>query len=194
MAQLILVSGKKRSGKDYFTTLLTTQLERQGYTVDVRAFADPMKEVLATTFGITTHQLDNYKNAMNRYKVCLVDMTDGDHGFSTAMRQILQRFGTEAMKPLFGDDVWANRMADFVANSKADYVIVPDFRFHIEHLKPSITIRILCNLAESVDTHISETELDDFKFDYEINNNNHQLRQHHVEYFVKERLLKHKEN
>lgn len=191
MPELILISGKKRSGKDYATVLLTNSLEQRGYNVDVRSFADPMKEAIATTLGISVHALNEAKNAPGKYKLSLFE-SDGYYQHTTDMRQILQRFGTEAMKSLFGDSVWVGLMQKFVSESTADFVIVPDFRFLVEHLKPSTTIRIQCNLTNSSDTHSSETELDNYKFDYMLNNNDHKLRQEHIDYFVDNHLLKHK--
>jgi len=165
--KLILVNGKKRSGKDYFARSLSTLLRAQGKSAEVMSFADPMKEIISTTFGITLAELDDYKNDPYKYIVSVFEDDFGVH--ETTFRKILQLFGTEAMKSHFGDDVWINLLLKRAAKSKADYVIVPDFRFKVE-LVSDITVNVANKDIVSTDTHPSETELDEFEFSYYIDN------------------------
>ena len=186
MAKLILVSGKKRSGKDYSTSLLTGSLRSRGYSVEVKSFAEPMKHILSVIFGVSLGTIETAKNEPHNFPIVMTQSNTEANAilFSTDMRQILQRFGSDAMKPIFGDDVWARLMDQYVQSSSADFIIVPDFRFLIEHIPSATTIRIKCNLAESADQHVSEIELDDFAFDYVLNNDNHQLTQQDLDNFV----------
>ena len=187
MAKLILVSGKKRSGKDYSTSLLAGSLRSRGYSVEVKSFAEPMKHILSVIFGVSLDTIETAKNEPHNFPIVMTQSNTEANvvRFSTDMRQIIQRFGSDAMKPVFGDDVWARLMKQYVQSSLADFIIVSDFRFLIEHIDPSaITVRIKCNLAESTDQHVSEIELDDFAFDYVLNNDNHQLTQQDLDNFV----------
>ena len=186
MAKLILVSGKKRSGKDYSTSLLAESLRSRGHSVEVKSFAEPIKQILSVIFGISLGTIETAKNEPHNFPVVMTQSNTEANAvrFSTDMRQILQRFGSEAMKPVFGDDVWVRLMDQYVQSSSADFIIVPDFRFLIEHIPSAITVRIKCNLAESTDQHVSEIELDNFVFDYVLNNDNHQLTQQDLDDFV----------
>ena len=186
MAKLILVSGKKRSGKDYSTSLLAGSLRSRGYSVEVKSFAEPMKQIMSVIFGVSLGTIETAKNEPHNFPIVMTQSNTEANvvRFSTDMRQILQRFGSEAMKPIFGDDVWVRLMDQYVQSSSADFIIVPDFRFLIEHIPSAITIRVKYNLAESADQHVSEIELDDFTFDYVLNNDNHQLTQQDLDNFV----------
>ncbi len=186
MAKLILVSGRKRSGKDYSTILLAGSLRSRGYSVEIKSFAEPMKQIVSVIFGVSLGTIETAKNEPHNFPVVMTQSNTEANAvrFSTDMRQILQRFGSDAMKPIFGDDIWARLMDQYVQSSSADFIIVPDFRFLIEHIPSATTIRIKCNLAESADQHVSEIELDDFAFDYVLNNDNHQLTQRDLDIFV----------
>ncbi len=169
--KLILISGYKRSGKDFIATHLKKVI---GGNTKVMSFATPIKEILATTLGITLDELDDYKNDSN-------DIYVNDHPTNTSwaskltdFRTIMQKFGTEAMQKEFGEDVWIEQMVrnlpPFFANG---VVIIPDWRFKREYERLAIdydiiTVRVDGGVATS--DHISETELLDFNFDYRIDN------------------------
>ena len=186
MAKLILVSGKKRSGKDYTTSLIAESLRSRGHSVEVKPFAEPMKQIMSVIFGVSLGTIETAKNEPHNFPIVMTQSNTESNAvrFSTDMRQILQRFGSEAMKPIFGDNVWVKLMDQYVQSSKADFIIVPDFRFLIEYIPSAVTVRIKCNLAESSDQHASEIELDDFVFDYVLNNDNQQLTQNDINIFV----------
>lgn len=175
MSKIILVSGKKRSGKDHTVGLLSECLTNLGHSVDVQAFADPMKVIISTIFGITLAELDEYKNNPDTFSVNVTDKYDGTVYHSTDFRTIIQMFGNNAMKPIFGESVWVDLFKKYVANSTADFILVPDFRFPVEYINHSLTVRVDCNLTDQSDTHASEVSLDDYTFHYRLNNDNHSL-------------------
>lgn len=155
MPKIICVAGQKRSGKDTFAKVLVAEGKLQGKTVEVMSFAEPMKTIIAITLGITLQELEDLKN-----------------GPKNPHRGYLQRFGTEGMKPYFGKQVWYNLLLQRIAESSADVVVVPDFRFpeevipgalHTKVVRPSLVI-------DEADQHISERALDDFEFDVVILN------------------------
>jgi len=162
-ATLILVSGYKRAGKDFVSYLLHKHLDNSV----IYSYATPLKKIIADTMNISLEELDDYKNN-GEY------IMDSDNKTLTDFRSVLQAFGTEAMKPWFGDAVWSDvfMRQDF----QEDYIIISDWRFNIEYTEAKkvysnvITLRIIDDNIVNVDPHPSETELDDFKFDYYIDN------------------------
>ncbi len=172
---VILISGYKRSGKDYIANEINKILKGKG---KVLSFADPMKEIIQNTFGITKEALNEYKNTPDEYgleiKVYPNNQPQGVIKYIN-FREILQNFGTEGMKPVFGNDVWAMLTKQRTLNEALS--IIPDFRFKVEYdvFKNDleykvITIRIQDDGINNLDTHSSENELKDFKFDYTIDN------------------------
>jgi hypothetical protein len=97
-------------------------------------------------------------------------------------RSILQNFGSEAMKPVFGDDVWSSVATKYISNmfEFTDTVIITDFRFKAEYEYLSeyyrgtditiLTVKIERPGLLQEDLHISERDLDDWDFMYTINN------------------------
>ena len=183
MRQVFLINGKKRAGKDYVANILKAQMEKRGYKVAVVSFADPLKKVVAGTFGITLEELDEYKNNPQEYPIMI---PAGERTFRQIdFRYILQMFGTEGAKPVFGDDIWASLARDFCEEqfqNGIDIIIIPDFRFKVEFLTFSETRFLeddidvktiyISNISIPVnsDRHASETELDTFSFDIRMDN------------------------
>lgn len=168
--KIILVNGLKRSGKDYFSNLLKERLENKNKTVEICSFADPMKFILSTTLNISIEELDNYKNNMS--KILLTSHIEGIESLNsvTNVRSALQNFGTEAMQTVFGKNVWVDLMNSKIEKSKADYFIIPDFRFTQEYIDDAITVHIMSSDLINADTHKSENDLKDFSFDHIIDN------------------------
>ena len=158
---VIMVSGRKRAGKDFTSNLISTQLENMSLSNESMSFAAPMKRIIATTFGITTDQLEQYKNNPDEW---VIETSYVGADFvptnTSNYRLILQNFGSEAMKPEFGDDVWAELMANRIRNSDSDIVIIPDYRFDSEynHLFSlfDVTTLYIKSSNTSTDTHASE--------------------------------------
>lgn len=183
MMQVFLINGKKRAGKDYVANILKAQMEKRGYKVAVVSFADPLKKVVAGTFGITLEELDEYKNNPQEYPIMI---PDGERTFRQIdFRYILQMFGTEGAKPVFGDDIWARLARDFCEEqfqNGIDIIIIPDFRFKVEFLifdetrflEDDIDVKTIyisnISIPVNSDSHASETELDTFSFDIRMDN------------------------
>ena len=111
--KLIGIHGKARSGKDTFANFL---VENHGFTK--MAFADPIKWAVASAFGIPLGEVysDEFKTT--------VHPTWGMTG-----RQILQLFGTEAMRDTFGIHFWVRRwMMDYGKLRTVSSVVVSDVR------------------------------------------------------------------
>jgi hypothetical protein len=161
--KIILVSGYKRSGKDFVSSLLSKEIKNS----TIYSFASPLKDILSTTLSMKPCEFDILKN--DSELLCL------DNGvILTDFRAIIQNFGNEAMKKHFGDGVWAK--AFLAKKFNEQYIIISDWRFIVELIeimdvyKKVITIRVQDQNIKNVDRHASETELETFNFDYYINN------------------------
>lgn len=183
--KIILINGKKRSGKDYFARLLQDELYKNKKTSYVIGFADPIKEIISKTLNVSLSDLDTFKNDKEK----IIVRKNGFQEIITDFRQVLQTFGTEAMKPIFGDDIWVQLLIKKAKESNVDYVIVPDFRFLCEKISP-ITVKIRNDEIDNAckDSHASENELNDFKFSYTINNSGYRDINNEVKDFVKDIL------
>lgn len=175
MSKIIAFNGKKRSGKDYNAKLLKEKLEDNGYSVAIISFAYPIKDIIAKTFNISVDDVELYKNESDEYgleiKVYPNNQPSGVIKYID-MREILQRFGTEAMKPYFGKAVWANLTYNKIEEMGCDYSIIPDFRFPEEYREDIITVKVKNDVIDnsSTDSHSSENSLNDFNFNYIIDN------------------------
>lgn len=150
MTKVILVTGLKRSGKDYVSDIIKGELEAIGKSVETIAFADAMKDILCVTFGISLGTLNELKNDESHH----IELTDDD---SFTMRSCLQRFGTDAMQSVFGSTVWKNLVEEFIQKSEADVVIVTDYRFQSEYINGSVVVKINnTNVETGKNSHISE--------------------------------------
>jgi len=164
---VILVSGYKRSGKDFVSNILQNELKDSVKY----SYAYPLKKILADSFGISVEELENYKNIKANIDVPISFVT---YKRLTDFRALLQVFGTEAMKQWFGANVWSDLFIK--QDLKQKYIIIPDWRFKLEYeeakkyYKNVITLRVNDNNISNTDTHSSETELEGYKFDYIIDN------------------------
>ena len=182
--KIILVGGKKGSGKNHVADTLKEYLESKNITVDLYAFADPMKEIIQKTFDINLDQLNEMKN-----EKFPIEFFDGSRDNVTDMRSIIQKFGTEAMQSVFGVKVWKNLADEFIENSKADVVIVTDFRFPNECIDNSYTLNVKNSKTDDVkDNHSSENLLNDFDFDFTIENSNKPSKEKLFKQFDKHNL------
>lgn len=160
---MILIAGKKRSGKDHFAKILKEELENIGKTAHITRFADPAKDILCKSFGISRDELDRLKDNAGVVQA-------GESAVS--MRRFLQTFSTEAMQGAFGKDIWVNLTVQKIKGIDADYVIIPDFRF-LHEILDRTTLTILVEREDSDqthDAHISENELCAYPFDEYIRN------------------------
>ena len=173
MQKVILLSGFKRSGKDFIAHYIHGKIE-----ASIISFAEPMKFIIAKTFGITLEELDAFKNDIEGYGIEVKAYPNNQpqvHIKYTNFREVLQLFGTEGMKPMFGDHVWAE-LAEKRAGEIGGTIIIPDFRFRIEDevwdkdKYDVISVRIQDDNISMTDSHASEVDLLQYTFDYYINN------------------------
>lgn len=170
---VILINGKKRAGKDYLAELLTKELENRNKTVEKFAFADPIKDIMAISLNISHKKFDKAKNdpgtLLDLTKFFYTEKNPAKLISTCTIRELIQYFGTDAMKKYFGKNVWVDLAQKRINESNSQYIILSDFRFPEEHIS-DITVNIFNNDLEEHDSHSSENALNDFHFQYYVDN------------------------
>lgn len=159
---IIGIGGYARTGKDTFAQFLV-----QNHGFKRIAFADLLKEVVYTLNPIVDPIIGFRVN----------DFVD-DYGWDYAkenvpeIRRLLQRMGTEAGRELLGEDIWVD--AAFRNMEENENYCIPDMRFPNEAQRiidnGGLTVRINREGIGPVNNHWGEVALDDWRFDYVINN------------------------
>src|SRR5574344_478603 len=146
---VIQLLGQARSGKDWTAAKLQEAFNSIGISAEVMSYAAPMKRIAAGLFGISLEQLDDFKNRSD--KVCIevydneniLDKTSPSFQLEINFRTFLQRLGNDAIKPEFGDDIWAKLALNNISNSTSDVIIMSDCRFNVElNAIGGITVRV----------------------------------------------------
>ena len=182
---IIQVGGFKRSGKDTISQMIANHYQLSGKLVDILHYADPIKQIAASIFDISLEQLDDFKN--NKTELWCYDNFENAYKV-TDFREVLMKIGNEAIKPVFGNDVWQKIIHEKIEKSEADIIIMPDFRFKVEHIQNAVTIRIINDDIINETDHPSETELIDFDFDMLIDNTNYHQTQEEVSYYCEQMI------
>mgnify|MGYP003704958807 CR=1 FL=1 len=126
MTKIILINGKKRSGKDFYASHIVQKLKEQEKSVEIMSFADPLKEIICNTFDISLETFNDYKNEKTKLYTQRKKLTGYDYDMVTDFRTLIQRLGTEGIKPIFGD--WSASSArrypvkDLVVDLIVDFV------------------------------------------------------------------------
>ena len=184
---VIQLLGQARSGKDWTASQFKAYFESQGKSVEIMSYAAPMKRIAATLFGISLEQLDVAKNNPATYPIYC-----GEYGrdyLETDFRQFLQRLGNDAIKPEFGDDVWAKLAKANIDKSTADIIIMPDCRFTVELREVGgTTVRIVNDSLPPPMDHPSELELLHYVTHYSLDNTDHSLTSEDIE-TIAQRIL-----
>jgi len=166
---LIGLSGKMGVGKDYIAhNILMPYLEKKNIKTLMIAFADQIKV-----------------NTSVKHNINLFDMYDTKN---ENIRRLLQKEGTENGRDKYGDNIWINyvdKWTDIYSKRGIQAFIIMDVRFknEAEYIKSKngLLIRIEAPLRNKeritneknsleIQKHISEIDLDDYKFDNIINN------------------------
>lgn len=155
--RLIGVTGKKGSGKTEAADALCRVL---GYTT--LSFADPLRDVCRTVFGLTDDELNDRKlkeSPLTRWPF-------------QSPRELMQLVGTDMFRHHF-PEVWITAFTRKYRSLDNPQVVVPDVRFINEEKAiralGGVIIRIERDLPSS-DQHPSETEMDEIQADFTILN------------------------
>jgi hypothetical protein len=162
---IIGLSGYAQVGKD---TVAQHLIDNHGYRRV--AFADQIRKALYRLDPILTDIGElpgvSLSNAVDHIGWELLKQN------SEQARGLLQRFGTEVGREMFGDNFWVDQALRGV--SKFDKVVVTDVRYPneykaIKRLDGKI-IRIVKPLVTAINSHASESALDEYLFDGTIDN------------------------
>lgn len=194
--EVILISGYKRAGKDTTAQMLKEIFEENQLKVEILSFADTLKNIACIIFDISREQLDEFKN--NETSIGTYEKYNDHLGYEfeelTNFRKVLTKIGNEALKPILGEDIWVKDIQKKIAASDADIIIIPDFRFKIEHINKAITVRVVNDDIVNKETHPSETEIEDFSFDVYIDNTGYQLTKETLSYKFTDEFMIHLKN
>jgi hypothetical protein len=162
---IIGLAGYAQSGKDTVAKILVDH-----YGFRRVAFADPIKEML---YDINPVVLTD---AFKQWRLAeYVDI----HGWEKTkkeaeVRELLQRLGVAARTHL-GSDVWVKSALGKVWGPN-DHVVITDVRFknEAEAIKGIYSLNQLWRVVRpgvsAVNNHISERDLEDYEFDFDIYN------------------------
>lgn len=137
---IIGLTGRIGAGKD---TVHERLVALGGERFQRRSFAAPLKASVAALFGITVEQIEEWKND----PLAKVTLTRGDYtqamGFDNrdhpiavrelTLRELLQRYGTEAHREVFGENFWTDQaMRDLRLECGSTVYVFTDVRFDNE--------------------------------------------------------------
>lgn len=160
---IVGLSGYAFSGKDTVADILVDELgfRKASFADALRKCVEALDPIVEMRAGL------RYSEIIDRY------------GYERAksefpeVRRILQRMGTEVGRNIMGDDIWVDlTMKAIDAEPNVDWVIA-DCRFPNEYSALSmrgIVGRIQRPGISAANAHVSETALDDFKFDFTLVN------------------------
>jgi hypothetical protein len=160
---IIGISGYARSGKDTIADHLVNS-----YGFSQKSFASDMKKAMYILNPIV--KSDNI--GIFRYRQ-IVDVYGLDVAKDTVpeIRRLLQVFGTEVGRDMFGVNFWVNLVLN---NIDVSNVVVSDVRFKNEadaiREAGGQIWRVNRKNVKPITGHVSEIDLDDYKFDQVINN------------------------
>jgi hypothetical protein len=131
---IIGISGRIGAGKTTTSLLILDLIE----FAERRPFALKLKESCAALLGLTVSQVDTWKNDIE----CAVNIFGKLNSHpqlikSMPFREILQRYGTEAHRDIFGQDFWLEQALPSDEDYSGKLVIVDDLRFinELDHIK-----------------------------------------------------------
>lgn len=167
MPKLIVgINGLAQHGKNTTADFLKDYLATRGYSCELIAFADPIKEICKYVFDMTYEDLNT---SAGKKRVIPT-------AYGLTSRQVMQKLGTEAFRDVFSYDIWTDFLARSAMKSEADVIAIPDMRFDNEidfvkaltrtHGFAEATLKIYNpNVSAQAPAHLSEKSQPDEKFD-----------------------------
>ena len=163
------IAGYARSGKDTVAQYLAMR-----YSHTHVSFADAIRDALvALNPTITVHHPETREKSLMPLELAVFvfgweDLKD----LSPDVRPLLQRFGSEVGRNLWGEDFWINRLFQAVAGERK--VVISDVRYWNEaqaiRRKGGEVWWIERPGVSAVNNHRSENDLDNYDFDRILRN------------------------
>ncbi len=200
MSKIIGFTGKKNSGKNTAADIASDYLAQRKLSSYHVSFAQTLKSTCIDLFGLDPNLVlgsdkdknqltditwDNLPNEIReKYGIkTTIQYPHGDNGCTTpvnvvlnatgrmTIREVLQVVGTDIFRNMFDDNIWVK--AAFNGLPNCNCIIFTDVRFPNEanaiKARNGTIIRIN-RPTHSIDSHISETALDNYPFDHIIHN------------------------
>jgi hypothetical protein len=162
---IIGLTGYARSGKDTVADFLVTD-----YDFLKVSFADPIREALIRLDPIIAFGEGLRVNLSQALRT--MEWNDLKN-YSTDIRSLMQRFGTEVGREMFGENFWVDLAIKSAEN--AEDVVFADVRYPNEaeavKAKGGVMVRVTKPDVGPVNGHISDKALDDYAVDFTISNN-----------------------
>lgn len=153
---------------------------------EIKKFAGKLKEVASMLTGIPVQMFEDQefkKRALGRDWCYPTQWQGREHWVEMTVREFMQKLGTDGLRENLHPNVWVNALfADYIP-VHTDHVpggfeypnwIITDCRFENEaqavKARGGVVVRINRPGVEAVNAHPSETALDNWNFDYTINN------------------------
>jgi hypothetical protein len=151
---------------------------------EITKFGGPLKDVVCILLGCTREDLED-----RDFKDKILGEEWHIGNYKPTVRELLQKMGTEAGREQIHPNIWVNAlMKDYTSITKREFHddkwvredniiypnwIITDVRFpnEVEAIKKRGGVVIRINREVERDNHASEIMLDDYKFDYVIENN-----------------------
>jgi hypothetical protein len=135
--KIIGFRGKKGVGKNFVASRVEYLIGSSlGKTVELGAFADPIKKFLIDNLYVEyewCYGTDANKNTLTKYDWELmfddVRRDNGKHSGPMSAREVMQVFGTDICRRIFGSDIWVQAMKRRIDRSEADFFLITDVRF-----------------------------------------------------------------
>ena len=165
------------SGKDTVGNMI--KLIQPDKNWEIKKIATKIKQIASILTGFPIEKFED-RDFKNSYLPKEWDyIKDGNwienQFVQMTVRELIQRIGTESLKRGLHPGVWINAMfSEYKSNSENNWIIT-DIRTIPEVKKVKelggLTIRINKKDLLEISNHSTEMELDNYKFDYTINNN-----------------------
>lgn len=156
---IIGLSGKKYNGKDTVADYLVANHYFKKFSL-----ATPVKDITMLAFGLDEEQVYNplYKDAMlNHYP-------------HKSPRQLMEYVGNKFREEF--PTIWIENLRNRMLQDKSKFCVIADIRFPNELELCDYVIRVEREgLSTNTSTAISETALDNHKFDYYVKNETNNL-------------------
>ncbi len=155
--RLLIICGRKRSGKDTVADIICSKYETDKYTINRLALATCLKEIFTETFNLSIDKLDQMKNN----NLIFVN--------NIKMRDCIINFG-ETIKNRINKNIWCEMVEKKLDNNKIN--IITDMRYEHEYMYflkyNPIIIKIEREHTEIIE---NENEIEQLKYNYLIKNN-----------------------
>lgn len=157
---IVGLAGQARSGKDTVAKYLVEKYDFKQY-----ALADKIREalyVLNPTILIDNNIIEWWKLTgkipnLYEYLANVVDNVGWEKAKEQkSVRELLQRFGTEVGREMFGENFWVDCIMEQIHTENPDNAVISDIRFQNETDICTVVLKIERGMSSSVDVHKSE--------------------------------------